>query len=338
MKKNLTNMNLKELERFIADIGEQKFRARQIYKWISSGAESFEEMTDLSKNLRQKLEEVATVRTLELLKVQESVGDHTRKFLFALEDGNTIETVFMKYKYGNSVCISSQAGCRMGCTFCASGIGGLKRNLTAGEMLEQVLSASRQTGEKINHVVVMGTGEPFDNYLNLAQFLELIHDPEGLNISYRNITVSTCGIVPMISRFAQDFPQVNLAISLHAPEDSLRSRTMPVNRSYPIDQLIQACREYGRKTGRRITFEYALVKGVNDSLAHADRLSDLLRGMLCHVNLIPLNEVRETGLHGTDRETAERFRARLEKRGIPATIRRELGTDIAAACGQLRLG
>jgi 23S rRNA (adenine2503-C2)-methyltransferase len=338
VKKNLTNMTLKELERFITEIGEQKFRARQIYKWINSGAESFEEMTDLSKGLRQKLEEVAVVRSLKLAKVQESATDYTKKFLFELEDGNTIETVFMKYKHGNSLCISSQAGCRMGCTFCASGIGGLKRNLTGGEMMEQVLSVSRSTGERISHIVVMGTGEPFDNYLNLTQFLELIHEPEGLHISYRNITVSTCGIVPMISRFAHDFPQVNLAVSLHAPEDALRSRTMPINRSYPLDQLVKACRDYGQKTGRRITFEYALVKGVNDSLSHADRLSDLLRGILCHVNLIPLNPVREAGMQGTDRETAERFRARLEKRGIPATIRRELGTDIAAACGQLRLG
>lgn len=338
MKKNLTNMSLVELELFITNLGEQKFRAKQIYKWINAGAATFDEMTDLSKNLRELLEDNAVVRSLQLVKVQESEADYTKKFLFSLEDGNTIETVFMKYKHGNSICISSQVGCRMGCSFCASGMGGLQRNLAAGEMLEQVLTVSGYVKERISHIVVMGTGEPFDNYLNLAQFLELVHSPEGLNIGYRNITVSTCGVIPMISRFAIDFPQVNLAVSLHAPNNQLREKTMPVNKSYPIGDLIKACANYVEKTGRRITFEYALVKGVNDSLSHADQLSDLLRGILCHVNLIPLNEVRESGYRGTDRETAERFRSRLEKRGIPATIRRELGGDIAAACGQLRRG
>lgn len=338
MKKNFTNMTLKELEIFFENIGEKKFRAKQVYKWIYSGVTSFEDMTDLSKQLREKLAEVAEVGCLKMVKNENSEADHTKKFLFELVDGNSIETVFMKYKFGNSICVSSQAGCRMGCTFCASGIGGLKRNLTAGEMVDQILSVERFVGEKITNVVVMGTGEPFDNYHNLSQFIELINAKDGLNLGMRNITVSTCGIVPMIGQFGRDFPQVNLAISLHAPNDDIRKRTMPINKTYPMDVLLNACRIHVEKTGRRITFEYALVKGVNDSLAHADQLSDRLRGMLCHVNLITLNKVQESGMIGSDRETAERFRAQLEKRGIPATIRRELGTDISAACGQLRLG
>lgn len=338
MKKNFTSMTLKELEIFFENIGEKKFRAKQVFKWIYTGVTSFEEMTDLSKQLREKLEEVAEIGCLKSVKIQTSEADHTKKFLFELSDGNTIETVFMKYKFGNSICVSSQAGCRMGCTFCASGIGGLKRNLTAGEMVDQLLVVEKSVGEKISNVVVMGTGEPFDNYHNLSQFIELINCKDGLNIGMRNITVSTCGIVPMIGQFGRDFPQVNLAISLHAPSDEIRKKTMPINNSYPMDVLLNACRIHVEKTGRRITFEYALVKGINDSLSHADQLSDKLRGTLCHVNLITLNKVQETGLVGSDKETAEKFKAQLEKRGIPTTIRRELGTEIAAACGQLRLG
>lgn len=252
MKKNFTNMTLKELEIFFENIGEKKFRAKQVYKWIYSGVTSFEDMTDLSKQLREKLAEVAEVGCLKMVKNENSEADHTKKFLFELVDGNSIETVFMKYKFGNSICVSSQAGCRMGCTFCASGIGGLKRNLTAGEMVDQILSVERFVGEKITNVVVMGTGEPFDNYHNLSQFIELINAKDGLNLGMRNITVSTCGIVPMIGQFGRDFPQVNLAISLHAPNDDIRKRTMPINKTYPMDVLLNACRIHVEKTGRRI--------------------------------------------------------------------------------------
>ena len=335
---DLRNMELAEMEEFLEAMGEKKFRAKQVYKWAFSGVESFDEMTNLSKELREKLAQTAQISGMQLLKVQQSEKDGTRKYLFGLEDGNCIESVFMKYKYGNSICVSSQAGCRMGCSFCASGIGGLKRNLTAGEIISEILAVEKETGEKINHIVVMGTGEPFDNYYNLSKFLRIVNSKEGLNISMRNITVSTCGIIPKIESFAEDFPQVNLAISLHAPTDTVRNEMMPVNKSYPMAQLLEKCRWHAQKTGRRITFEYALVKGVNDSMAQAKELARKLHGMLCHVNLIPLNSVEETGLSGTPRKNAESFMRVLEQQGITTTIRREMGSDIDAACGQLRLG
>lgn len=334
---DLKNLTIEELEDVMESFGEKKFRAKQIFKWIFSGAEDFSEMTNISKSLREKLSSSGFfISNLEIMKVQES-SDGTKKFLFGLSDGNSIESVFMRYRYGNSICVSSQAGCRMGCRFCASGIAGLERNLTAGEIADQIISAERYTGEKIGHVVVMGTGEPFDNYENLKKFIRLINSSEGMNIGLRNITVSTCGIIPKIREFAGDFPQVNLAISLHASSSDARSRLMPVNDSYPMEQLIAAAKEHGEITGRRVTYEYTLVKGSNDSVKDADRLSGLLRGSLCHVNLIPLNEVKETGLSGTTREDAVMFMKRLEKNGVPATVRRELGSDIDAACGQLRL-
>ena len=301
------------------------------------GAESFEDMSNLPKTLREKLAECATLVQPAVLREQVSKLDGTRKFLFELEDGNAIESVFMKYKFGNSICVSSQAGCRMGCRFCASTIGGLKRNLTPGEIVGQILAAQKQTGERISHVVVMGTGEPFDNYENLAAFIRIINDRNGLDIGMRNITVSTCGLVPKIARFAEDFPQVNLAISLHAASDEMRSEIMPVNKTYPMETLLEACKDYTEKTSRRITFEYTLVKGVNDSTEHAKMLASRLRGMLCHVNLIPLNKVEETGYDTTERGAVIRFQKVLNENGIPATIRRELGDDIDAACGQLRL-
>ena len=347
---NLKDLQLQELENFIKELGEPKFRAKQVFGWLykdtgksngssggPGGVTDFDQMTNVPKALREKLAERASLGILEPLQVQVSKLDGTRKYLFGLEDGNAIESVFMKYKYGNSICVSSQAGCRMGCRFCASGMDGLRRNLTPGEIIGQLLAAEKDTGEKINHVVVMGTGEPFDNYENLSAFLRLLHAPEGLNLSYRNITVSSCGIVPGIMDFGEDFPQVNLAISLHAPNDEIRSSMMPVSRAYPMDQLLEACREYTKKTSRRITFEYTLVKGVNDQPHHGEELANKLRGMLCHVNLIPLNAVQESGLHTTERKDAEQFRDLLEAKGIPATIRRELGDDIDGACGQLRL-
>ncbi|QIB69182.1 23S rRNA (adenine(2503)-C(2))-methyltransferase RlmN [Aminipila butyrica] len=333
----LKNLSLEEMEHFFEELGEKKFRAKQVYKWLYRGAGSFAEMTDLSKELRQKLEERSEVGSLRLLQVQVSQEDGTRKYLFGLDDGNSVESVFMKYKHGNSICISSQAGCRMGCTFCASAVGGLKRNLTAGEMAEQIVSVERETGQRISNIVVMGTGEPFDNYDNLFKFIHLVHSKEGLNIGLRSITVSTCGIVPKLAQFAKDFPQVNVAVSLHAPNDLIREQTMPINRKYPIQQLLQACKEYTQETGRRITFEYALAAGVNDQPVHAQELAKKLKGILCHVNLIPLNSVTESQMKGASRAQAQEFQRQLERLGITATIRRELGRDIDAACGQLRL-
>lgn len=336
-KINLKNMTLKEMEVFFESIGEKKFRAKQVYQWLYRGICSFDEMTNLSKELREKLNIYTEIGSLKLIQEQSSKTDGTRKYLFGLKDGNSIESVFMKYKHGNSICISSQAGCRMGCSFCASTIGGLCRNLTAGEIIDQIVSVERDTGEKISNIVVMGTGEPFDNYDNLTKFIQLVNSKDGLNIGMRNITVSTCGIVPKILEFAKDFPQANLAISLHAPNDEIRNKTMPVNKKYDIAMLLEACHQYIRETGRRITFEYALVSGVNDQPVHAEELSKKLKGMLCHVNLIPLNSVTESGLQGTSRTHAIEFKDKLEKLGITTTVRRELGSDIDAACGQLRL-
>ncbi len=345
---DLTNLEYQELERFVTEtLQEPKFRAKQIFGWIyggmakdgsfRSGAQSFAEMNNLPKTLREKLAAQAAIPSLEVLRMQVSKIDGTRKFLFRLADGNAIESVFMQYKFGNSICVSSQAGCRMGCRFCASTIGGLKRNLTPGEIAGQILAAQRETGQRISHVVVMGTGEPFDNYENLAKFIRIINDPNGLHIGMRNITVSTCGLVPMIARFAEDFPQVNLAISLHAVSNEMRDAIMPVNKAYPMKVLLEACRTYTETTARRITFEYTLVKGVNDSPDYARKLAARLHGMLCHVNLIPLNKVAETGYDTTERGAVLRFQQVLTECGIPATIRRELGDDIDAACGQLRL-
>ena len=335
---NLKDLQLNEMEAFLESLGEPKFRAKQIFAWLYRGTESFEQMSNVPVSLREKLvESDVNLGIMKPIKVQCSKLDGTRKYLFELYDGNAIESVLMKYKYGNTICISSQAGCRMGCKFCASTIGGLRRNLTAGEMSEQLLAAERQSDEHINHIVVMGTGEPFDNYENLSAFIKIINDKAGRNLGMRNITVSTCGLAPAIEKFAYDFPQVNLAISLHAPDDKIRSSMMPVNKRYNIHELIGACRRYTDITSRRITFEYTLVRGVNDSLHHAEELCKLLKGLLCHVNLIPLNKVLETGFDTTARKDAERFLDFLESKGIPATIRREMGDDIDGACGQLRL-
>lgn len=337
MKANILDLSLKEIERYLEGIGEKKFRAKQVFSWIYKGVGSFEEMTDISKDLRKKLEEYAEIKKLTIIKIQTSGTDGTRKYLFGLEDGNSIESVFMKYKFGNTVCISSQAGCRMGCSFCASAINGLQRNLTAGEMADQILAIEKDTGERVGNIVVMGTGEPLDNYENLSKFINNINDEAGLNIGMRSITVSTCGLIPRMADIASDFPQINVAVSLHASNDAIRNKLMPISRRFPMDELLKECIQHIQKTGRRITFEYALVKGVNDNDRQAEELAVRLRGINCHINLIPLNNVDETGFKGTDRSDAERFRSILEKRGIQVTIRRELGSDIDAACGQLRL-
>ena len=339
---NLRDLTVKELEEYFVSIGEKPFRAKQVFEWLNRGVDSFDEMLNIPKELRERLSDAEasddiTIGRINILRKQESRTDGTIKYLFQLRESIAVESVFMKYKYGNSICVSSQAGCRMGCAFCASTIGGLTRNLSAGEILMQVIGAERDTGEKISHVVIMGTGEPFDNYDNIVKFINLVHEPKGLGLSMRNITVSTCGLVPKIMEFARDLPQVNLAVSLHAPNDEVRSRIMPVNRTYNVARLISECKRYTEATHRRITFEYALIAGVNDAPGRADELADLLKGMLCHVNLIPLNEVSETGLAGSPKAQVQEFLARLESRGITATVRRELGSDIDAACGQLRL-
>lgn len=334
---DLRNMTIEEMEAFFQELGEPKYRAHQGFSWLYKGVTDFDEMVNIPKALRQKLVENACIERLDVLEVQESKTDGTKKFLFGLTDGDGVEAVFMKYKYGNSICISSQAGCRMGCRFCASTRKGLSRNLTAGEMVSQVLEATRQTGEFIGHIVVMGTGEPFDNYENLGRFLEIVHHKEGLGLSNRNITVSTCGIVPRIHEFAKDHPQVNLAISLHAATDEKRSAMMPINNKYTIGEVIKAAKHYTQETGRRITFEYTMVSGVNDGDDDLATLKSILKGLLCHVNLIPLNKVEGTGFDPASRRRAEEFAENIEKSGITATVRRELGSDIDAACGQLRL-
>ena len=334
---NILDLEFKELESIIKQAGQPGFRASQLFGWIAKGVTEPGEMrnvpkafweTEGLKKLRADLPETVTTQHSK---------DGTVKCLLRMKDGCSVEAVFMKYKYGNSICISSQAGCRMGCAFCASGMNGLERDLTAGEMYGEVLAVERETGDKISHIVVMGTGEPFDNYDNLSKFIRIINDPKGRNLGMRNITVSTCGLIPFIDRFGDDFPQVNLAISLHAADSSERSEIMPVNKAYPLEELIDACRRYTDKTGRRITFEYTLIRGVNDDSVHLDKLVKLLKGMLCHVNLIPLNVVKEKQFKAGTRERAEEFSEALQKRGIPATVRRELGSDIDAACGQLRL-
>lgn len=337
MLKNLKECTLTELEHFFLEIGEKKFRAKQVWQWMYRGVTDFEEMTDLSKSLRENLKQRAMIEAAVPIKIQHSQLDGTRKYLFRFADGNAVESVFMAYRFGNSVCISSQAGCRMGCHFCASTLAGLKRNLTAGEMVDQIIGVEKETGDKVSHVVVMGTGEPFDNYDNLCKFIHLSHQKDGLNLGLRNITVSTCGLIPQMKRFAKDFPQVNLAISLHAPNDGIRNKIMPINQQYNIEEILQACKEHTQQTGRRITFEYALLKDLNDQEQHAKQLAAKLKGLLCHVNLIPLNPVSESKYSGTNRRQTERFCDILEKMGLSVTIRRKLGSDIDAACGQLRL-
>jgi 23S rRNA (adenine2503-C2)-methyltransferase len=333
---DLRSLTLEETEALAESLGQKKYRGRQLFSWIYRGKTSFREMTDLPEVFISRLFDTCVIGKLEMLRRQVS-SDGTEKFLFGLEDGNAVESVFMRYNYGNTVCVSSQAGCRMGCAFCASGINGLVRDLTAGEIVSEVLDIEKTVKERVSRIVVMGTGEPFDNYDNVVKAIRILHDEKGKNISMRNITVSTCGVVPGIDRFADDLPETGLAVSLHAPEDALRSSLMPINRRYRLDELMEACRRYTEKTGRRITFEYALIKGVNDGDTQLRQLTDLLRGMLCHVNLITLNEVNETKFKSAGRARAREFMDHLEAHGVPATLRRSLGADISGACGQLRL-
>ncbi|MCX7904206.1 MAG: 23S rRNA (adenine(2503)-C(2))-methyltransferase RlmN [Caloramator sp.] len=332
---DIRDLSLMEIEKFIVGLGEPKFRAKQIYKWINNGVEDFDEMTDIPKKLRDKLKENFFIKNIFIEAKQES-SDGTAKYLLRLKDDNLIEAVLMRYSYGNSVCISTQAGCSMGCSFCASTIGGKIRDLTPGEMLGEVLTISKDENIRISNIVLMGTGEPLDNLENVLKFLELINSKEGLNIGMRHITLSTCGLVPEIKRLADLKLQLTLAISLHAPNDEKRKRIMPIANRYSFEELLDACRYYIEKTNRRITFEYALIKDFNDSIEDAKELSEKLEGLLCHVNLIPVNPVSERKFERPDRKRIENFRDILESRGINTTIRRELGTDIDAACGQLR--
>ena len=336
-KPDIKSMNLNELTEFVKALGEKPFRAKQLYQWMHKNlAASIDEMTNLPGRFRENLKENAAFISLQQADVQISGQDGTRKYLFMLEDENVIESVLMRYKFGNSACISSQAGCRMGCRFCASALGGFVRNLTPSEMLDQVYQIERGIGERISHVVVMGTGEPFDNYDALLRFLALLSDENGQNIGQRNITVSTCGIVPNIYRFADEKLQITLAVSLHAAFQEKRERLMPVALRYDLKELLDACKYYFSKTGRRITFEYALASGENDSASDAEELSRLLSGINCHVNLIPVNPVKERAFTASGHSFVLAFKNKLEKNGINVTIRRELGRDIDAACGQLR--
>ena len=329
------NISLAGLEDIVTGLGDKKFRAKQIFGWLAKGVTDFDMMTNVPATLRNKLSEGWYIG-IPKAELEQRSKDGTVKCLFRFKDGTAVESVFMKYDYGNSICISSQAGCRMGCKFCASTMDGLERSLTGGEMLGEVLAMRNLTGEDINHVVIMGMGEPFDNYDEVARFLRLIHDPSGYGLSPRNITVSTCGIIDGIERFAEDFPQVNLAISLHAPNQKMREQTMPVARKYKYGDLLNAAREYTEKTGRRITFEYAVIDGVNDSKECAEELSRHLKGWLTHVNLIPLNEVDGREYKKARGTNVKRFKDILESHGVAVTIRRTLGSDIDAACGQLR--
>lgn len=333
---NILDYNPSELIDIVTSLGDKPFRAKQIFSWLSKGVESFDEMTNVPAALREALRNDYYIGQPTVIVEQKSSIDGTRKCLYEFADGARVESVFMKYSYGNSICISSQVGCRMGCTFCASTLNGLERNLTAGEMLGEVLKMRNITGEDIGHIVVMGMGEPLDNYEELSKFIELIHNKDGYNLGLRNITISTCGLIPMINRFAEDFPQVNLAVSLHAPNDDIRRNTMPIAKKYAYDDLLKACREYTEKTGRRITFEYSLIDGVNDSAENAEELASKLKGWLTHVNLIPLNKVEERSYNTSNTHNISTFMKILENRGIPVTLRRTLGADIDAACGQLR--
>lgn len=336
-KKDIKSYELSELSELFADMGEKTFRSRQVYEWLHKHlVVSFDEMTNLSKALREKLEENFEIRPLVMVDKRVSKNDETSKFLFRLSDGKVIESVLMKYKHGNSVCISSQVGCRMGCNFCASTLGGLERNLETSEMLSQIYEIQRISGERVSNVVVMGTGEPFDNFENLLKFIKMLTDENGLNISQRNITVSTCGLVPKIYELAEKKLQITLAISLHAPNDTIRRELMPVAKRYSIEEILKACRHYYDVTGRRLTFEYSLCEGVNDSDENAKELSKILQGMNCHVNLIPVNPIKERNYRHRDMHFIQNFKYILEKNHINVTIRREMGSDIDAACGQLR--
>ncbi len=334
MNTDIRSMTLDELTAALKEMGEPAFRGRQVFTWLHRGVRSFDEMSDLSKPLREKLAGMCRLSGLNAVRRQISQADGTVKYLWELQDGNCIETVLMRYRHGNTVCISSQVGCRMGCAFCASTLGGKIRDLTPGEMAEQVIFTQADSGVPVSNIVLMGIGEPMDNLDNVLRFLELVNHPQGMDIGMRHISLSTCGIIPGIRRLAEQRLQLTLSVSLHAPDSETRSRIMPVNRAYDVEELFGACREYFHRTGRRISFEYAMIDGVNDRDWQADMIVKKLRGMPGHVNLIPLNDVAESPLKPSRR--VRQFQQRLERQGITATVRRSLGGDIDASCGQLR--
>lgn len=336
MKINLMDLSCEELKKLATELGEPAFRGKQIFEWIYRGAESFDEMTNISKSFREKLAAHTIIGNAKICEKYVSNIDETRKYLLELNDGNFIESVLMKYEYGYTICVSSQVGCKMGCRFCASTLNGWNRNLTPGEIISQVLCVQKDLGERISNIVMMGIGEPLDNFENVLKFIELVNAPGGLNIGQRHISISTCGLADKIRELAEKQLQITLLISLHAPSDEKRSQIMPINNKFGIRELMEACDLYIKKTSRRISFEYTLISGVNDNIEEANLLADLIRGKLCHVNLIPVNKVKETGFDKSSRQRVEMFKNQLEKRGISATIRREMGSDINAACGQLR--
>ena len=333
---NLKSLTLPELAGIFKELGQPQFRAKQVYTWLHKGVRSYDEMTNLPKALRETLEERYPICPPEVIRRQESQRDGTIKYLWRLSDGNCVETVLMRYHYGNTVCISTEVGCRMGCAFCASTLGGLARRLEPQEMLDQVLFTQVDSGLPISHIVLMGIGEPLDNFDNVMRFLELVNSPEGMNISMRHISLSTCGLVPKIDELAQKKLQLTLSISLHAPNNEIRNRIMPVNKAYSIEQLLDACRRYYQATSRRISFEYAMIRGVNDSPENARELLERMKGLPAHFNLIPLNHVEESPLQPSTRASVAAFQKILEDGGIPTTVRRTLGGDIDASCGQLR--
>lgn len=333
---NLKDLTYEELQAFISELGEPGFRAKQIFTWISRGVSSFDEMTDISKALRLKLSEISYLSKMEIYKKYISKIDGTRKYLVKLDDDNIVECVAMFYKHGISVCISCQVGCAMGCKFCASTIGGRVRNLSAGEILDQVICVQNDVGERISNIVMMGIGEPLDNFDNVIKFLKNVNSEHGLNIGYRHISLSTCGLVDKIYKLSEyNFP-LTLSVSLHAPTDKIRKEIMPVANKYSIDELFEACKKYIENNSRRISFEYAIIKGVNDSAECAQILAEKARNMLCHVNLIPVNNVEENKFVKPDKSSIYKFKSILEANGVNVTIRRELGSDISASCGQLR--
>ena len=336
MSENLKSMTLSEISAVLKELGQPSFRAKQIYTWLHSGVRSYEQMTNLPKQLRNLLEQRYPICPPQVVRKQESQRDGTIKYLWQLSDGNCVETVLMRYHYGNTVCISTEAGCPMGCAFCASTLGGLVRRLEPFEMLDQVLFTQIESGLPVSHIVLMGIGEPLDNFDNVMRFLELVNSQDGMNISMRHISLSTCGLVPKIEELAKRKLQLTLSISLHAPNDAVRNTIMPVNKAYPTEELIEACRRYYEATNRRISFEYAMIDGVNDSLQDAQELLRRLKGLPAHFNLIPLNRVEESPFKPSSRNAVLRFQKCLEEGGVTATVRRTLGGDIDASCGQLR--
>ena len=336
MNEHIKSKTLTEIAQLLKDMGQPAFRAKQVYTWLHKGVRSYEEMTNLPKSLRDVLAEQYPLNIPQVVRKQESAKDGTIKYLWELSDGNCVETVLMRYHYGNTVCISTEVGCRMGCAFCASTLGGLVRRLEPFEMLDQVLFTQVDSGLPISHIVLMGIGEPLDNYENVMRFLELVNSKDGMNISMRHISLSTCGLVPGIDRLAEEKLQLTLSVSLHAPTDEIRNTIMPVNKAYPTEELLSACRRYYEKTGRRISFEYAMINGVNDTPEAAKTLLKRLKGLPAHMNLIPLNHVEESPLKPSTRQSVQNFQKILDDGGIPATVRRTLGSDIDASCGQLR--